>query len=250
MKIKSKMIYNLSKIFPEKFIELFNKFYSHKLNYHLLNLMEKSVKINVIYDIGAYRGEWSSLLNKTSLKNKEFFLFEANEENKEYLKTLNFKYFIQVLSDKEKNVDFYSQASTGDSYFIEQTNLYKNDCKPKLKKTSTIDNLIKNNNLPVPNFIKIDTQGSELDILKGASKSLSNCSLIYLECPIIEYNLKSPNLNDYIEYLNSIDFIPYDICDTHRIDNVLIQIDILFIKKSIFHEIHPEKKILNILNLN
>jgi FkbM family methyltransferase len=250
MKIKSKLIYNLFKIFPKKFIKLFNKFYSHKLSYNLLNLVEKGVKIDVIYDIGAFRGEWSNFLNKTSLKDKEFFLFEANEENKEYLKKLNFKYFIEVLSDKEKNVEFYSQASTGDSYFIEQTNVYKNDCKPKLKKTNTIDNVIKNNNLPLPNLIKIDTQGSELDILKGSKESIFNCSLIYLECPIIEYNLQSPNLNNYIEYLNSIDFIPYDICETHKIDNILIQIDILFIKKSIFHKIHPEKKILNILNSN
>ena len=110
MKIKSKLIYNLFKNFPKKFIKLFDKFYSHKLNYNLLNLIEKGLKIEVIYDIGAFRGEWSNLLNKTSLKNKKFFLFEANEENKEYLKKLNFK------------------------YFIEQTSVYKNDCKPKLKK--------------------------------------------------------------------------------------------------------------------
>ena len=250
MKIKSKLIYNLFKNFPEKFIKLFNKFYSHKLNYNLLNLIEKGVKIQVIYDIGAFRGEWSNLLSKTSLINKEFFLFEANEENKEYLNKLSFKYFIDVLSDKEKNVEFYSQVSTGDSYFIEQTNVYKNDCKPKIKKTNTIDNLINNNNLPLPDFIKIDTQGSELDILKGAKKGISNCSLIYLECPIIEYNLQSPNLNDCIEYLSSIGFVPYDICETHKIDNILIQLDLLFIKKSIFHEIHPEKKILNLLNSN
>ena len=86
--------------------------------------------------------------------------------------------------------------------------------------------------------------------MKGAKDSISSCSLIYLECPIIEYNLRSPNLDNYIEYLNSIGFVPYDICEAHKIDNILIQIDVLFIKKSIFHEIHPEKKILNILNLN
>ena len=125
MKIKSKLIYNLFKIFPKKFIKLFDKFYNHKLNYNLLYLIERGVKIDVIYDIGAFRGEWSYFLNKTSLKDKEFFLFEANEENKEYLKKLNFKYFIEVLSNKEKNVEFYSQVSTGDSYFIEQTNVYK-----------------------------------------------------------------------------------------------------------------------------
>jgi hypothetical protein len=71
--------------------------------------------------------------------------------------------------------------------------------------------------------------------------------LIYLECPIIEYNINSPGLDEYISFLDSIDFIPYDICEVHKIDNVLVQTDIIFIKKTTFNEIFPEKKILNIL---
>ena len=84
--------------------------------------------------------------------------------------------------------------------------------------------------------------------MKGAKEGISNCSLIYLECPIIEYNLNAPNLTEYIKYLSSINFVPYDICEIHKIDNVVIQIDILFIKKSLLKTIHPGEKILNILN--
>ncbi len=248
MKIKSKLTYIFLKIFPKKFSKLLSRLYSHKLNYNLLSLIKKGLKIDVIYDIGAFRGDWSNFLNTTALKDKKFFLFEANKENEQHLKKLKFKYFIDVLSDREKDVEFYSQISTGDSYFPEQTSFYKDNCKPILKKTNTLDNLVKSNDILLPNLIKIDTQGSELEILMGAKKSASNCSLIYLECPVIEYNLKSPNFNDYIEYLNSIGFIPYDICETHKIDNVLIQIDVLFIKKSILNKIHPEKKILNIFD--
>jgi FkbM family methyltransferase len=250
MKLKTIIAYNIFKIFPKKFNKFFNIFYSHKLNYNLTYLIKKGLEIDVIYDIGAFKGKWSSFLNKTSLKNKKFFLFEANEESEQYLKKLDFKYFIEVLSDKEKKVDFFSKASTGDSYFIEQTSVYKNDLKPKVKITSTIDDVVMKKKLPLPNFIKIDTQGSELDILKGAKQSISNCSLIYLECPIIEYNLMSPSLNEYVKYLNSISFVPYDVCETHIIDNILVQIDILFVRKSVFNKIHQGKKVLNILNSN
>jgi len=250
MKLKSKWRYHIFKLFPEKFIKFFNRLYDHRLNYNLLNLLNKGIKIETIYDIGAFRGEWSSLLNKTSLKNKKFFLFEANEKNGEYLEKLNFKYFLKVLSDKNKDVEFYSKMSTGDSYLIEQTSFYKDDIETIVKKTVTLDELVKKENLPYPNFIKIDTQGSELDILKGSQQSISECNLIYLECPIIEYNLKAPNITEYIKYLESVGFVPYDICEVHRMDNILIQIDILFIKKSILKEIHPEKKILNIFNSN
>jgi len=87
-----------------------------------------------------------------------------------------------------------------------------------------------------------------LDILRGATRTVSECPLIYLECPVIEYNYNSPNFNEYIKFLDNIGFIPYDICEVHKADNILSQVDILFIKKSKFKKIHLDKKILNILN--
>ena len=99
----------------------------------------------------------------------------------------------------------------------------------------------------LPNFIKIDTQGSEIDILKGANKTITNCDLIYLETPIIEYNLNSPNLSECVDYLKSINFVPLDICDVHYFDKMLIQIDILYIKKTKFLEIFPGGKSSNFL---
>lgn len=248
MKLKSKIRYYFFKLFPRKFNKAFNRLYDHKLNYNLLRLIENGFKIENIYDIGAYRGVWSKELNETTLKNKNFFLFEANEENDVYLSKLNFKYFFAVLSDKSKSVEFYSNISSGDSYFKEQTILYSDKGNSRIKDTITLDELVLKERLPKPDFLKIDTQGSELDILRGATRTVSECSLIYLECPIIEYNYNSPNFNEYIKYLDDIGFIPYDICEVHKIDNVLIQVDILFIKKSKFKKIHLNKKILNILN--
>lgn len=247
MKLKTKLRYLIFKTFPEKYIKFFFRAYEHKLNYNLLNLLNKGLRIDVIYDVGAYHGEWSMLLNKTSLKNKKFFLFEANEENGNFLDKLGFKYFLKILSDRDKSVNFYSNISTGDSYLKEQTSFYNHNSNSKLRNTTTLDNIVKKENLPLPDLLKIDTQGSELDILKGSIESISECSLIYLECPIVEYNLNAPKLNEYIDYLNSINFVPYDVCEVHKIDNVLIQIDILFIKKNILNEIYPGKKILNIL---
>ena len=248
MKLKHILAYKLFKFFPKKFSKLFNSFYRHKLNSQLIDLMKKKIKIQNIYDIGAFKGNWSIFLNNTSLKSKNFFLFEANMENEMYLKKLNFKYFISVLSDKIKEVKFYSKAHTGDSYYPEQTNFYEKNLLPQIKKTDTLDNIVEKNNLPFPDFIKIDTQGSEIDILKGGKKTVENCKVILLECPIIHYNLHSPNLNEYINYLNLINFVPYDISEIHYIDKVLVQIDILFIRKSIINEIDKDKKILNILN--
>ena len=93
MKLKLKLLYKLFKIFPRKFVKFFNRLYEHRLNFNILDLMNRGLKIDVIYDIGAFRGEWSNFLSRTSLKNKKFYLFEANKENEKYLEKLSFKYF-------------------------------------------------------------------------------------------------------------------------------------------------------------
>ena len=150
------------------------------------------------------------------------------------------------MSDK-KQIKFYSKEHVGDSYYIEQTNFY-DDVKERLVDTNTLDFIVENEKLKLPDFIKIDTQGSEIDILKGSPKALLNCKLIYLECPIIEYNLGSPNFYEYIKYLNSIDYLPYEICELHYIDEVLVQVDLLFIRKKYLKLINNKDKILKILS--
>lgn len=239
--------FNFFKFFPKKFERLFNSLYKHKLDYNLNKLIKKGLNLEVIYDIGAFKGEWSKNLSKRSLKNKKFYLFEANESNKKFLISSKFEYFIGILSDSNKEVNFYSRGLTGDSYYREKSNRYDQRYKAKVVSATTLDDVVKKNKLKLPHFIKLDTQGSEIDILKGSEETLLNCYLLYLETPIIEYNLNSPNLTYNIKYLNSIGFIPYDICEIHYMDKMLVQIDILYIRKNKFLEIFPYQPTIDLL---
>jgi len=248
MTLKETLISYIVTSVPKKIIDFF-QIYRSRLNFTLNNLIDKGLEINVVYDIGAYHGNWSNNLRKTCLKNRIFYLFEANKKNESFLKNKKFQYFIGILSNKIKKVNFYSKNHSGDSYFLENTKFYKKNLKPKKILTNTLDNIIKQNNLPLADFIKIDTQGSEIDILKGSTKSLKNCKIIYLECPIVRYNHNAPNLSEYINYMNKIKYLPYDICEIHYIDKVLVQIDIIFLKKNIFKKYLLNKKhILKLLD--
>lgn len=254
MKIKSynKFIMNFKIInyFKKKYEKLFNSLFKQKLNSIILHLLDNNIKINTVYDVGAFQGEWTKALKKTSLKNSKFFLFEANTENEIYLKNSGHNYFINVLSDKNKEVKFLSKAHSGDSYFPEKTNFYEDVIIPKNVKTTTLNEIQTKTQIPFPDFLKIDTQGSEIDILKGGNKILNHCKIILLECPIISYNIGSPLFNDYIKYLDSIDYLPLNITEIHHLDKVLIQVDIVFLKKDIFQKIYTDTKMLKIFNKN
>jgi FkbM family methyltransferase len=252
MKIKSykKFILNFKIVnfFKKKYQKLFNSLYKQKLNSIILDLLNNKIEINNVYDVGAFQGEWTNLMKTTSLKNSKFFLFEANVENEVFLKNSGHRYFINVLSDKNKEVKFFSKEHPGDSYFPEKTNFYEDNIEPKTLKAVTLNEIHTKSQIPAPDFLKIDTQGSEIDILKGGDQILKNCKIILLECPIISYNIGAPSLTNYINYLENIDFLPLDITEVHHLDKVLVQVDIIFLKKDIFQSIYKDKKMLKIFN--
>jgi hypothetical protein len=67
--------------------------------------------------------------------------------------------------------------------------------------------------------------------------SLKNCHLVYMECPIVEYNLGAPKLNDYLEFMKKLGFRPLKIFEQHMQMGVLIQIDIMFISSAAYTKI-------------
>jgi FkbM family methyltransferase len=212
--------------------------------YHLSNtlakLQSKGISPQVVFDVGARTGEWSKNVRKV-LKHSEFFLFEATEGCREQLSNSGFKFFITVLSDSQKEVDFYENGTTGDSYYKEHTAFYKN-VRPAKKQTTDLDCLVAAEGIRAPDLIKLDTQGSELDILDGAQRTLKNTSLIYIECPIIEYNLGAPRLTDYLQYMRELGYLPFEICEQHFGDDILLQVDIMFIKKSVYEKYYPKSR--------
>jgi FkbM family methyltransferase len=206
---------------------------SNRLTKTLDSINERGIKVTNIFDIGAHSGEFSLKLKKLYPKSK-FYLFEANNSHKKILEKLPFYSYIVTLSDKKKIVHFYNTGGgTGDSYYKEHNEAYEN-IDPEKQQAISIDEFIEDRKLPLTDFIKIDTQGSELDILQGAKKSLNNCQALLVELSIIEYNKGSPKFCELISFLEQHNFIPYTICEEHFKKNALNQIDLLFVNSKVY----------------
>ena len=187
----------------------------------LRSLSKKGLKLETIFDIGAFKGLWSQNVSNYVPKDAKFYLFEPNNEHNPHLIKTGYKYFNYLLGNEGKEVPFYSISGTGDSVYREVGPIYKNILAKSIT-TRSIDSVIKELKLPNPDFLKLDTQGSELDILKGATKTLEETKLVVIEMPIIIYNLNSPTFGEILEFMDLSNFVPIGVTEVHIRKKVFI----------------------------
>jgi FkbM family methyltransferase len=187
------------------------------------------ITFQTVYDIGAYRGEWSQG-HEMDFPDAVFHLFDPHV----YCQPLHEpprRFFHQtLLSDEARDVDFYLTGGTGDSYFKERTTVFEN-LEPTRIRAARLDEVVRPAGIPAPDFIKIDTQGSELDILRGAGDLVAGVKAIQIECPIVEYNRDAPTLPDYVAALGDLNMSSVALLEPLHFNNVLIQADILFVSR-------------------
>lgn len=203
-------------------------------------------EFNTIYDIGANVGDWTRKW-KLDEPNATFIMFEANKDIKPIVSPTDL-YLHEVLSDKDgKEVKFYQQdgnvnAPTGNSYYKELSKHFNEDKFVTLQ-TRTLDSLRSEKKLPLPDMIKLDTQGSEVDVLNGAVESLSQCKIILTEAPVMRYNDGAPTFDQYMDKFKELGFLPSGIEKLAIKKGVFLQIDVVFVREDIIQDIHNFKDV-------
>jgi FkbM family methyltransferase len=205
----------------------------YRFRSHIRNL-GKAGNIRTVYDIGAHRGNWSRGMKKL-LPTAEFYLFEANPSCQTQLASTGFPFFLNALSRCKEKKTFYSADTTGDSFYRENSKLSGLGNWPeKQLDTTDLDSLVKERGLPPPDWIKLDVQGSELDIFAGGKKAFSQASFVLCEVPMISYNLGAPSLSEVLQAFSEAGFQPGCLVEMHQIPNrnhgksFLCQLDIFF----------------------
>lgn len=183
-------------------------------------------------DIGANVGSFSRFM-RDWFSEMDILMIEANPFCDHPLKQSGIPYEIVCLSDTEKEVKFYFQdqdmQGTGASYYIEKTEHYSLK-KHAVMQTKLLDDVIRSRygEDKTFDFIKLDTQGSELDILRGGKKVASGAKNILIETSLVEYNENAPLKAEVMEYMESIGFKPLELIETHYSGGFLVQEDWMF----------------------
>jgi len=75
-----------------------------------------------------------------------------------------------------------------------------------IRPTKTLDDVVKERGFPPPDFIKIDVQGCEVDILKGATETLKTVKDLVVELQHSEYNKGAPQVQESLPFIESLGF--------------------------------------------
>lgn len=217
---------------------------SEKENMNFVVDYLKKHKCSNILDIGANVGIFSMEIYN-EIQDICYHVFEPIPSTYEcLLRTIqlnnldNSKYrpYNLGMSDVDGTFDFYlpgaSEAASlrpiNDEYYLRESdemgNYTQRNVMQKVKcKVQTVDNFVCQNNITDIGFIKIDVEGNEFNVLKGASNTLKNQKpLVY--CELLRKHAKrfGYHPNDVIAYMKSLGYCCKTIRNSGLVDIELI----------------------------
>jgi FkbM family methyltransferase len=97
----------------------------------------------------------------------------------------------------------------------------------------TLDDICFERGTEGPYLIKIDTQGSELEVLKGAKTVLKDTEFVILEVSLFEFFKDGPQIYDCMNFMKEHGFVAYDLFDLQYrlLDGAMSQADIAFVRE-------------------
>lgn len=173
----------------------------------------------VIFDVGAYKGAYTDFVLSV-VPGASCYLFEPNTTLCKDLLKRGYKAFELVLQDEVSGRKFYRCAGNAD----ELSSTYRRgvfdlkdakiDVIDEIKQGVTVDFFCTNNEIPFIDFLKIDVEGAELDVLHGAKKMLSEKKITFLQ---VEYGGTYPDAGitflQVIEFVNQFGYSVYELID-------------------------------------
>jgi FkbM family methyltransferase len=190
----------------------------------------KHINPKVAIDIGANIGSFTLYLLQ-HFPDCKVVMVEANPNCERYLRMHGQRYDMVALSNKtgvgELYVEDVNVIGTGASLYKEATDWYREGAYHKvLVPTKRLDDC--NYFVGPIDLIKIDVQGSELDIIKGGANIIKNTNFVLAEVSLLQYNEGAPLMDVIVDHMIDLGFCIVDIVEYHRSGNIIFQLDLLF----------------------
>ena len=186
----------------------------------------------LIFDVGAYRGDFARECRKI-WPDARIACFEPQSsilpELRQYaMNTPQVDVFDFLLGPDERSNVILHEAETASSVLSEKDGPKHPTAAYDMR---TIDSVIDSDTRLAPHFLKLDVQGYELEVLKGAASHLSEVEIILAELNFLDIHEGVSLVHEVISWLAERDWVAFDICGLTRrpLDDALWQSDFIFV---------------------
>jgi FkbM family methyltransferase len=186
-------------------------------------LLGLDINGQTIYDIGGAAGIFTIFFARSVGKNGKVITFEPNPWNCnmifEHLKLNNLDNVevqqIALGKKREKGTLAVRQSETGTGSLqedIKASILQEKGAETIQVEIDTLDNQIATNNLPKPDFVKIDVEGLEMDVLDGMREIIKNYKpKLFIEIHGVDVQRKIENVQRVVDFLIAREYSIYHI---------------------------------------
>jgi FkbM family methyltransferase len=196
-----------------------------------LLLRDKGFYPKNILDIGASVCQTADIMRQV-WPVANILLFEGNSECEKLYQKLDYNYQIKLLGKINGTTKFYktkwSPICSGNSIYKENSETYNEqnlivEELPIYKLDDCVNGVF--------DLIKIDTQGSELDIINGGLRTFLNTKVVIAEVSLTNYNEGGCTKQQIVDKMISLEFDLISIIESVvNENNELIAESLLFIK--------------------
>lgn len=234
------------KVIVEKLgYELIKKRKNPSLKSHLQNIL-KQYEIDLVLDVGANQGQYGQMLRKLGYKG-EIISFEpvksAYEKLKESTKKDNlWKVFKLGLSDQKGAAQINVFGSSVFSSLLKPNEFGQNSFKKMERSVAeeidldTLDNFLNANHIKNKRiFLKMDTQGHDLNVFLGTKNSIANIVGVQSEISFQPIYENMPNYHESLKEYEKAGFMVTGLYSVSRSSSgAIIEMDCVMLNNKFF----------------
>lgn len=203
-----------------------------RIDFAMGRLSEQGFAPDLIFDVGAYEGEFAQT-SREIWGTSHIVCFEPLEEKATKLRAeadQNMSVYNVLLGPEEQEAVPLHRAESASSVLDE----HEASHPTSEHEMRTIDSIVADDfGSQSLDLIKLDVQGFELEVLRGAEEALSSVGAVLAEVNLIDIHEGAPLLAEVVGWLEERDFVAFDICGLHRrpLDEALWQADLIFVPR-------------------
>jgi len=202
----------------------------------LAHLRDKGLRPASILDVGAAKGYWAQRAGAV-FPDASLYMIDPLLESEASLRWLcerepRYHYFLTALGREPATLRINVSRDLDGSSLLDFPG--QDQANQRQVPVDSVDRLVAAGRLPVPELVKLDVQGFELEVMEGAQSLLGRTAAFIVEVSFFEFMPNCPLADQVIAYFTQRGYRLFDVAGLLRrpFQNDLGQMDFVFVSQA------------------